>query len=1109
MNNPPFKLEKYRPQLLLAEAIALLHDLGKLHTGHLFKYTQEHTPQGPIRHELREFGHHQILSKIEAMGTSLSLWSQEMRIPLHKTARGSGLSLEKAIEKHHKPTNDASRLLRTTDTLDSSADRSAVFNAGQQSLCATCIATALGRGICCYALTENDAKAKLVCAERGPATELHIREKYASVCDQSADGLEEALYEVLDKTEPYLQGINNKETPLGHLWETRREFLKEIREQYSKTLGETRRAANDVTLWDHSYSVATLYKAALSGLLLDPPEEFATSQIRWRIFRVGFDGLGIIAKGHRIGDMLGYHKMLDDAKDEVKRLVEVEWALGNEVYHDENGIYFLVPALRVDSVREDLEQTLDGAARGAILKATKGEVVPVIGFGGDEDPKEKNGSRGLTRLGGEIAQTDVDVRIPIPDAAQPEWPTQWSEWKQLRTHLRDRHDPDDATRLTGQCEYCAYLKKCAVWDGEDRPQVDGCPVCNARPKCENQTVCPVCSARRERRVRVWYDEGRTTTVWIDEIADRNDRVAVLIGRFDLTHWLDGRLNNTYLNTFLIHSMKDWEQKAKLRDANRDTILDYLRPAAAWAASSFGGRLPKEDVGRLATFFEYFNWNRPDSELEMAYERAAEPVDRTPENLALLLFRKHPSPARLRRIWETAERFWEEVVVKVLPGATYDSFRDEKLSGFHTARFHRLALRVDRQRTDHLPTVAYQARIGTLRTALYWTGERFIVVDNLQRLLEQSGKESMQDLAASLPGQSISLELPLRGQERARRSEPSLWGDLTVAKAYDTNDDYRPFAHILTTPRLFIALVPGVDAADIAQAIHKKYESEFSKVKNRLPLHLGLVYFHRRTPLYAAMDTARRMLPEGCRPPETWNLIEKAGDGGEVKLRFDNGVEWTVDTTTGDPAVPDDYYPYFLIEAEDHPLSVLKVPDPTRDGESIPLVHVRDLSQNEDNKVRVDASLFDFEFLDTIGRRFEVSYADGMRRRREGLGGPRPYYLDRLKEFRRLWWLLSGHYAAEFEERQGLTPTQLSNLEMLIGAQALEWGKGDWGELKTDPTFGGYIWATLANVGGDWWKSLNEGEKTLIVQAACDGTLLDVIELYQKIMKVKPLGKEVG
>jgi len=912
--------------------------------------------------------------------------------------------------------------------------------------------------------------------------------------------------------------------------ETLRALRRLVLVVFQQGLGETRRAANDVTLWDHSYSVASLYKAALAGMLLDRAYR-EPQQVKWRFFRVGFDGLGLIAKGHKIGDSLGYRDMLQEAQNAARDIVEFDWAIGNEVYRDENGVYFILPVLADPQDQADYDRLLADAIRRKVLEVTDGEVVPVVGG------ESGTGSRGLTRLGSQIAQTDGDVLIPCPAGAQPTWPEQWADWPRLARFLKDTQESEEQKSNLGQCDVCVYKEKgkdrsgCAVFEPGGRlPQVDGCPVCQARPKCENQVICPACGQRRQGRVQPWLAQGRQSTIWIDEVADRNDRVAVIIGRFDLTHWLDGQFRYTYLNTVLSRSWEAWgrraTEKSKRSTANNVglSVLDDSVDASYNIAYSYLEYvLQKRNTQASALLRSFFGKDleealkeiKVDDLLKSTFERASDAdIEKesnwTAENLAVLLTRKHPSPARLRRIWRTTEDFWQRVIEEILDTFSYDRFAEQA----QPARTRRVAILAAEDVS--LPALAYDAQIGPLRLSVYWDRKhkQFITLDNLQLLLEQTGTGSEAEFRAWLNRQrEIRIEEPITGQARARalRGEGERRYPLRGSEPLD--DNYRPYVSILSTPRTFLALVPGVDAIDIVQAIREKYEQDFSKVKNRLPLHLGVVYFHRRTPLYAAMDAARRVLPVGCRLAENWTLVNDAAqatldDGrASIKLQFDNDIEWTVDTTTGDPAVPDDYYPYFLVDADTHTAMVLSVPDPTCNGEQRPLVHARNLKAG--NRVRIGPSLFDFEFLDTIGRRFEVSYADGKRRPRPGMDNPRPYYLDHLKIFRRLWWLLSGHYAAEFGERKGLTPTQLSNLETLIGAQAVEWDRGDWEKLSGDSTFREYVQATLANVGKGWWKkSLNEEERVYVLRAACDGTLLDVIELYRKVMKVKPLGKEV-
>jgi hypothetical protein len=59
-------------------------------------------------------------------------------------------------------------------------------------------------------------------------------------------------------------------------------------------------------------------------------------------------------------------------------------------------------------------------------------------------------------------------------------------------------------------------------------------------------------------------------------------------------------------------------------------------------------------------------------------------------------------------------------------------------------------------------------------------------------------------------------------------------------------------------------------------------------------------------------------------------------------------------------------------------------------------------------------------------------------------------------------------------------------------------------LKDDDEFKEYVQDTFINVRDlKWWqKELEAEEQSLLWQAGCDGTLFDVLELYQQILKRK-------
>jgi hypothetical protein len=119
-------------------------------------------------------------------------------------------------------------------------------------------------------------------------------------------------------------------------------------------LGETRRATNDVRLYDHSLSVATLTKAIAAKVLIeasqakdgayDLPLRYR-ARSRFRVLSIMAPTPTILARGMRIGDILGYRDRLDRLWRLLRRTFEGRLPLGNMVYVDEYGNHLVVPAV--------------------------------------------------------------------------------------------------------------------------------------------------------------------------------------------------------------------------------------------------------------------------------------------------------------------------------------------------------------------------------------------------------------------------------------------------------------------------------------------------------------------------------------------------------------------------------------------------------------------------------------------------------------------------------------------------------------------------------------------------------------------------------------------
>ncbi|MBT4819654.1 MAG: hypothetical protein HON70_28345, partial [Lentisphaerae bacterium] len=134
----------------------------------------------------------------------------------------------------------------------------------------------------------------------------------------------------------------------------------------ASALGETRWPCNDVTLWAHSFSVASLFKATLAKILIevtqggftkehpyllprrydrrraDPPENDTTD---FAFFRVTIDRDFMLSRAQKAGDVVGMVDQVERLRDELRDYFEAEVLAGNEIQRTQDSQLFLIPNL--------------------------------------------------------------------------------------------------------------------------------------------------------------------------------------------------------------------------------------------------------------------------------------------------------------------------------------------------------------------------------------------------------------------------------------------------------------------------------------------------------------------------------------------------------------------------------------------------------------------------------------------------------------------------------------------------------------------------------------------------------------------------------------------
>ncbi len=879
---------------------------------------------------------------------------------------------------------------------------------------------------------------------------------------------------------------------------------------FSKGLGDTRQPTNEVTLKDWGWTVAALFKGSVVKKILSPHINITdrnTYDLSWRLLSLRTDGLAYMLSAPSIPDLLVRKELLTSAWNQVQRLLEEGYPLGLEVYRDENGPVFVVPDLdnllglenpddNHKTLREYiLEAFRQGTVKGDPCLAIDGEVVPVFKL--DEKPWK-----------GQPAPAELP---PIGD------------------HLNPKKTPplqsDPAVIAQFWCNH-----------GEEI-----CSVCGLRPqgpgrKAKSRKICNICEERRADRAKAWAVNLGSTflgTIWLDEVADANGRLALLVGQFDLSHWLAGTL---------VHSLAVLDP-SKCEPSNRHC------PQKSW---------------------EYVS--------------------------------KNPSFARLRRIWETTRRFWQEVAPTDAPPEELQDFCNRNGLDIETLWEGSLSLEKSlvgevvgkagprllihgelhphRQGEDPGPYHAYELRLGRVKLGVLWDPERkgFITLENLVYIAKQlghklpkpesrEGKEDKREFLHRWAAKVVKQEM--QAQKELALEEPTgygsrnrEWGTIRIYEVELLPQPYVPTVPTLAEPRTFMALVPADKALDVVRAIKVKYEREIGKVRNRLPLHLGIVFADAHQPLRTILDAGRRMLAQKA-ADELWRVVgdqerQMAGQQGipilhitemekpETQLederpeliyedpqrkekRITNQyktwhriilqsqksnriVSWYVPAVMGDGKTPDNWYPYvFWKEDKDgnpDPGSATQkrsryyqAPnpfDPDKDGNPRLgwVVHAGELKEGD--AIYFTPATLDFIWLDHGGTRFEIAY-DEKGWRRGTLH--RPYLLDEVDDLLACWELLAGDREKKIKR---LGTSQLHVVRDLIETKRAEWFKNPQDSLQ-NKTFRAHCESVLKNA--QWATKPTESELNRLTHWAVTGVLADAVELFYHILKQRPVGEE--
>jgi hypothetical protein len=683
-----------------------------------------------------------------------------------------------------------------------------------------------------------------------------------------------------------------------------------LRAAFSSTLAETRLPNNEVTLWDQSYVAATLFKSAVAGAVLEGAGfPWAATDLnqttRWRLLTVGMGTDHYEARAVRIGDWIGARAAVEAFLDAVCQLVEVDLAVGSLLYRDASVCVFSLPGARSGGTAADLqikeweqwlESNLDEFAKGLML-----ETPPCCRI---SEP-----TRGLVPMVKEARAAREALAVPAHRS--------WS--------------------ITGSAA-AGHV----------------CPVCLVRRNGsanDKQRPCEVCQKRRRGRLDTWLD-GKlgSNTIWIDEVADGDGRLALLTLSLDLEHWLEG----TRLDALRTQAIGEWREFNPTLGSQANPI-DVSQPFTSLTAYVHGklGTYDKNDpvLGNLQEGYRHENdW--PTFFAKIVEDRSDAPRwdalddQQRARWLVHQLFGKLASPGRIYRFWRQAEEFFADLLAE---------FREIAARDANHWRVRRVTLV-----PDAAPASAgwqdrelYDGRLGDAPVSLLYRQDHqaFITACNLARLVPA------EQAAEALRG----AEIRLRGDDRVERT-------LRVQKIEDAGalGAYHPVILLELSPLRFRVLVPLEAASTCIDRAVEAWNEQFARVWDRLPLRAGVVAFPLKIPFQAVVEVARNVEHALGAKCELWRVTARDARSGVVALtleRPDGGIEPRTVPVSSPDGRADVFYQYLTVEGDE-----VHFPRDFQHPDGHVYRHATDLRLGDG--VRVYPARVAAVFLDSTGRRFE-------------------------------------------------------------------------------------------------------------------------------------------
>lgn len=586
-------------------------------------------------------------------------------------------------------------------------------------------------------------------------------------------------------------------------------MLDKLKRWYTTILSDTRFPANDVTLWDQAYMTASLFKATIAAMFLDDSKKneyyIKPSLIRWSIMGVQYDKLALAEKAFNPRFIKSYRAVSETVDETIKEIIEKEYALGNEVYRDETGIYFIVPECLVG---------------------------------------EKTNNEGLYKLNLEAKELEDDIL----EIFKSEFGNEVFPAILLTVPSRGTMNISRLLKNNKENFLMPITRKMSTLEKETGLKVL-CDVCKTRLAEKVKEDLHLCKKCQERINEKYSKDNEKTkaiaeeTVWTGELQDKNGRIALITMKFELGEWLNGNLLNSFVITDKqIPPKKIFDERHKkvkescikelisINGISNCTVTDYFE--SILLERSIGEDWEELIKGKLGNKIDYEKRKIDWKSLE------DEEINFLSKVMYQFIVRKNPSPARLRRVWESTSNFLMKVKDEVKTLLSKDSWK-----------WNRISWKAESEKNSE-----EEYELNGLNFINF--GEEVLLISSIEKAiltLRDGSQASNDEIQKAIErGDTSWIKKGISIKNVKNKEELNLNGEMKYIK-------YIPFLSIIEpTPISWQFAVPAEYAPEIIKTVQNEYYKSFGFVTGKLPLHIGVVFQSYKKPLYVGIKALRNI-----------------------------------------------------------------------------------------------------------------------------------------------------------------------------------------------------------------------------------------------------------